>query len=53
MLQEETSSIFFLFTESRHKTSENPLLFALVNASNPTISNTMMCYTIMLNAAKT
>ena len=35
MLQEETSSIFFLFTESRYKTSENPLFFALVNAFKP------------------
>lgn len=32
MLQEETSSRFFLFTESRYKTSENPWPFALVRA---------------------
>jgi hypothetical protein len=32
MLQEETSSRFFLLAESRYKTSENPLLFALAIA---------------------
>lgn len=32
MLQAETSSMCFLFTESRYRTSENPLLFALPSA---------------------
>ncbi len=52
MLQDETSSTYFLFTESTYKTSENPLFFALVNAFKPYISITIMCYTLMLNAAK-
>ena len=32
ILQEETSSRYFLFTASRYRTSENPLFFALANA---------------------
>lgn len=32
MLHEDTSSRFFLFTESRYKTSENPLFLALLIA---------------------
>lgn len=32
MLQEETSSRFFLVTESRYNTSENPLFLALICA---------------------
>lgn len=34
ILQEETSSTYLLLTESKYKTSENPLLFALICAFN-------------------
>lgn len=41
MLQEETSSRFLLFTESRYKTSENPWPFALVIAFKTYIEKDM------------
>ena len=39
ILQEETSSMYLLFTESKYITSENPLLFALFSAFKTWLKN--------------